>query len=85
MMREEVSDGALSPRFGAKSSHVFTQLLKKNLTVVCGTDCMACQGEFFVNNPLNVRDNEEHALDFALHLSPFLVSVCLSFGLIGRC
>jgi hypothetical protein len=24
---------------------------------------------FFVNNPLDVKENDEHALDFALHLS----------------
>jgi hypothetical protein len=26
----------------------------------------ACQDEFFVNNPIDVKDNYEHALDFAL-------------------
>jgi hypothetical protein len=46
---------------------------------------MACQGEFFVNYPLNAKENEKHALDFAFHLSPFSVLVCLVFGLIGRC
>jgi hypothetical protein len=27
------------------------------------------QDEFFVNNPLDVKENDEHALDFVLHLS----------------
>jgi hypothetical protein len=36
-----------------------------------------CQDEFFVNNPLDVKENDEHALGFALHLSPFPVSVSL--------
>jgi hypothetical protein len=35
---------------------------------MCGIDCFACQFEFFVNNP-DVKENDEHALDFALHLS----------------
>jgi hypothetical protein len=36
---------------------------------MCGIDCMACQGELFENNPLDVKENHEHALDFALHRS----------------
>jgi hypothetical protein len=44
----------LSPKFRSKSLHIFTQLLK-NVTVVCGIDCSACQGS--------------HAPHFALHLS----------------
>jgi hypothetical protein len=39
------------------------------VTVVCGTDSLACQDEFFVNTPLDIKGNDEHALDFALHLS----------------
>jgi hypothetical protein len=34
---------------------------------VCGIDCMACQDEFFVKNPANVKEDDEHALDFSLH------------------
>jgi hypothetical protein len=30
---------------------------------------LACQDEFFVNNPLDVKENDEHAVDFALQLS----------------
>jgi hypothetical protein len=41
----------------------------ENVTVVCGVDCLACQNDFFVNNPHNVEENDEHALEFALHLS----------------
>jgi hypothetical protein len=29
---------------------------------------LACQEEFFVNNPLDAKENNEHALDFTLHL-----------------
>jgi hypothetical protein len=40
-----------------------------NITVLCGIDCLTCQGKFFVNIPLEVKENDEHALGFALHLS----------------
>jgi hypothetical protein len=41
-------------------------------------DCLACQNELFVNNPLDVNENDEHALDFALdYFIPF------RFGEIG--
>jgi hypothetical protein len=47
----------------------FQAVAVKRLQVVCGTDCLACQAELFVNNPLNAKENNEHALDFALQLS----------------
>jgi hypothetical protein len=37
-------------------------------TVSCGTDCLACQDDFIYD----VKENYEHALDFALHLSRLL-------------
>jgi hypothetical protein len=41
---------------------------------------LAFQDEFFVNNPLDANENDEHALDFVLHLSRlFSVSVGLGF------
>jgi hypothetical protein len=30
---------------------------------------LACQEELFVTDPLDVKENDEHALDFAFHLS----------------
>jgi hypothetical protein len=39
---------------------------------------LACQHEFFVNNPLDIKENDEHAFDFAFHLS-HLFSVSVSF------
>jgi hypothetical protein len=47
--------------------------------LVCGTDCLAWKDELFVNNTLDVKENDEHALDFALHLSAFSVSVSSDF------
>jgi hypothetical protein len=48
-----------------RSRHTFSV----KVTVVCGIDCLACQDEFFVSNPLDVKENDEHALDFDPHLS----------------
>jgi hypothetical protein len=44
----------LSPKFGAKSSHIFTQL-PQNFTAVRGIDCLACQDELFVNSSLDIK------------------------------
>jgi hypothetical protein len=60
---------------------VFTHF-HANITVVQGIDCLACQDEFFVNNPLDIKENDEYALDFVLHLSClFLASVSMDFTL----
>jgi hypothetical protein len=45
------------------------------VTAVCGIDCLVCQDEFFVNNPLDIEENVEHGLEFAVHLS-HLFFVC---------
>jgi hypothetical protein len=58
----------LSSKFEEKSSQVFMQPPWK-VTVVRGIDCLACQDEFFVNITLDVKENNEYVLDFALHLS----------------
>jgi hypothetical protein len=50
LVKKEVLDGA-------KSSHIFTQS-PENVTVACKIDCLACHDEFFVNNPLNVKEND---------------------------
>jgi hypothetical protein len=68
----------LSQKLGAKSSHIFTQS-PLNVTLVCGIDCLACQDEFFVSNPLDFKENDEHALDFAFRLCCLLRSRCLQF------
>jgi hypothetical protein len=43
--------------------------LSQGIAVVSRIDCLACQGEFFVNNPLHVKENDEHDLCIALRLS----------------
>jgi hypothetical protein len=63
----------LSPKFRAKSLHIFTQS-PKIVKIVCGIDLLACQDKLFMNNPLDIKENVEHALDFAVHLSHFFRS-----------
>jgi hypothetical protein len=41
---------------------------------------LACQDEFFANHSLEVKENYEHALGFALH-PPQLLSVSVSLDL----
>jgi hypothetical protein len=80
MMQQPV---LLSPNFGAKSLHIFMQS-PYNVTFVRGIDCLAYQDKFFVNNPLDVKENDEHDFEFALHLSClFSVLVSLGFPLRG--
>jgi hypothetical protein len=47
------------------------------VTGVCGIGCLACQDQFFVNNPLDVKENDEHAHEFALHLLLGGLLLCL--------
>jgi hypothetical protein len=42
---------------------------------------LACQDQFFENNSLDVKEHDEHSLNFAYHLSPFLVLVSLDFSI----
>jgi len=57
-----------SPKFGATSSHVFTQS-PQNVAVEPGIHSLACWDKFFVHNPLDVKESDDHALDIAFHLS----------------
>jgi hypothetical protein len=59
----------LSPKFGTKSSHIFIHS-SKIVTAVCGIDCLTRQDKLFVSSLLNVKEYDEHAPDFTLHLSP---------------
>jgi len=60
--------GLFSPNFGATSLHVFTQS-PQNVVVEHGIHSLACWNKFFVHNPLDVKENDDHALDIAFHLS----------------
>jgi hypothetical protein len=50
----------------------------QNFTVLCGIDCLACLVEFIMNNPLDVNENDEHALDFARHFPVGEMLLCLT-------
>ena len=60
--------GLFSPKFGATSSHVFTQS-PQNVAVEPGIHSLVCWDKFFVHNPLDVKESDDHAVDIAFHLS----------------
>ena len=60
--------GLFLPKFGATSSHVFTQSLQ-NVSVEPEIHILACWDKFFVHNPLDVKESDDHAVEIAFHLS----------------
>jgi len=66
--------GLFSPKFGATSSHVFTQS-PQNFTVEPGIHSLACWDKFFVHNPLDLKESDNHALEIAF--------ICLVFFGLG--
>ena len=56
--------------FSPKSSHVFTQT-PQNFAVELGIHSLACWEKFFVHNPLDVKESNNHAVDIDFHLSGF--------------
>jgi hypothetical protein len=73
-----------SQNFCAKSSHIFTHSLQ-NVTKVIEIKCLACQDEFVVNISLDIKENYEYALEFALHLSRFFGLSEFALSLYGSC
>ena len=63
--------GLFSPKFGATSPHFFTQS-PQNIAVERRIHSSACWDKFFVHNPLNVKESDDHALDIAFHPSGLL-------------
>jgi hypothetical protein len=49
------------------------------VTVECGTDCLALQGEFIVNNLLDVKENYDMVLTLLLICLAFSFSVSSDF------
>jgi len=60
--------GLFSPKFGATSSHAFTQS-PQNVAVEPGILILTFWDKFFVHNPLDVKESDDHAVDIAFHLS----------------
>ena len=57
-----------SPKLGSMSSHFFTQS-KQNFAVEPVIHSSVCWDTFFLHNPLDVKESDDHALEIALHLS----------------
>jgi len=60
--------GLFLPKFGATSSHVFTRS-PQNISVEPEIHSLAFWDKFFVHNPLDVKESDDHVLDIAFHLS----------------
>jgi len=60
--------GLFLPQFGATFLHVFTQS-PQNVAVEPRIHSLACWDKFFVHNPLDVKERDDHDLDIAYHLS----------------
>ena len=60
--------GLFSPKFGATSSHIFTRS-PQNIAVEPGIHSLACWVKFFVQNPLDIKESDHHALDIVFHMS----------------
>jgi len=56
------------PKLGAMSSHFFTQS-PQNFAVEPGIHSSAYWDKFFVHNPLDVKESDDHALEISFHLS----------------
>jgi hypothetical protein len=57
----------INVRRGEVLTHFHAVTIK--VTVVYGIDCLDCHDEFFMNNLRDIKENDEHAPHFALHLS----------------
>ena len=66
-------------KVGAMSSYFFTQS-PQNFTVEPGIHSLACWDKFFVHNPLDVKESDDHALEIDFHLSGFLALVTWGFS-----
>ena len=60
--------GLFSPKLGEMASHVLTQS-PQNVAVEPRIHSLACWDKFFVQNPLDIKESDDHALDIAFHLS----------------
>jgi hypothetical protein len=86
LVKNKVRDGALSwcnataSSFGVKvRDEVFThfQAVAVKRTEVCEIGCLACQDGFFVNNPLDVKENMSMLLTFLFTSLTFSRSRCV--------
>jgi hypothetical protein len=57
--RDAMANSSVTKFRGEVFTHYYAAI-----TVVCGIDCLACQDEFFMGNPIDIKENDEHDLDF---------------------
>jgi len=55
-------------KLGTMSLHFFSQS-PQNFPVESGIHSLACWDKFFMHNPLDVKESDDHALEIAFHLS----------------
>jgi len=60
--------GLFSPKLEVMSSHFLTQSLQ-NFAVEPGIHSSACWNKFFVHNPIDVKESDDHALEIVFRLS----------------
>ena len=60
--------GLFPPKFGRMSSHAFTQSLQ-NVAVEPRIHSLAFWDKFFMHNPLDIKESDDHALGIAFHMS----------------
>jgi len=60
--------GLFSPKLGTMSSHFFTQS-PQNFAVEPGIHSLASWDKFFMHNPHDVKESDDHALEIAFHPS----------------
>src|SRR5215510_3644799 len=59
--------------------HVFMQSLQ-NFAVEPGIHSLACWDKFSAQNPLDVKDSDDHAVDITFRLWPFFALVTWGFS-----
>jgi len=60
--------GLFSPKLGTMSSHFFTQS-RQNFAVKPRIHSLACWENFFIHNPYDVKESDDHSLEIVFDLS----------------
>ena len=60
--------GLFSPKLGTISSHFFTHS-QQNFAVEPGIQSLACWDKFFIHNPLDVKESDDHAIEISFRQS----------------
>ena len=71
--------GLFSPKLWTMSSHFFTQSPQK-ISVGLGIHSLTSWDKFFMHNPLDVKESDDHALEIVFHLSGLFALVTWGFS-----